>query len=852
MKTRRIIAVAAALLLTVPGGAVFKEKNLPQTLSVLHYELLNAYVEIQKISEGASANEKIQHQMLVGLIENCNELSLMLYSQQNDFTFDLTYALNEVTKQYDSFHSSEMPYDLIIEKMEIEIDRYEKLARTLKYLPPSLNNRKKSSYEMEDSLMTLPSFVDTDENPYMLDEAAQAERDSCLYYTELILDLYWETLFKIDEDNTYYTETDNHLKEAYNYAQERYEHVQKTIFIDGQRDYLTILQGLNRYIPSAWQNCVDKYSSFSKKSEIVSEWRGIRVVGFSLMVLVIMFLAVILSFVVSRLFMRWIPFLRSEDFQKRRFLFIMLSGVVIFAIFIMVVDLVTVDNFMDMALPLVAEFAWLHAAIFASLLIRLDTETESRTTLSGYLPIILMTLLIVTFRIIFVPNSVINILFPPILLLFSLWQYFVIRKISDRIDSGDRTFMWITLCVLVVSTVIAMVGYVMMALLVVIWWIFQLMVVMSITAIFNILSRYYEKHLSAHLSDYRKKHPGMPLSSKASFIEVTWFYDFLKMAAVPILSIWSLPLCVYMAGDVFDFSKVSLRYFSTPFISVEKVINLSVMKIVIVASLFFLFYYLSYAGKAFYRLLRIRNRMKKLGDGVVFKESEINFTLSDNLISLLCWGLFIVISFVMLQIPTSAITIITTGLATGMGFAMKDVLNNFFYGIQLMSGRLRVGDVIECDGIRGTVDSMSYQSTQIVATDGSVIAFPNSTLFAKNFKNLTKNHSYELLAFEVGVKYGTDVDKARKVIVETLKSLQGKDKYGREIVDTKKGTTVRVERFGDNSVDLKIIQFTTVDTHFTYAAQAKELIYKAFAENGIEIPFPQRDLYVKEFPLTAE
>lgn len=82
--------------------------------------------------------------------------------------------------------------------------------------------------------------------------------------------------------------------------------------------------------------------------------------------------------------------------------------------------------------------------------------------------------------------------------------------------------------------------------------------------------------------------------------------------------------------------------------------------------------------------------------------------------------------------------------------------------MQLMSGRLRVGDYIECDGIRGKVDNITYQSTQIEAVDGSIMAFPNSSLFAKNFKNLTRNNSYEFLGLPVGVAYGTDVDHARK------------------------------------------------------------------------------------------
>ena len=132
--------------------------------------------------------------------------------------------------------------------------------------------------------------------------------------------------------------------------------------------------------------------------------------------------------------------------------------------------------------------------------------------------------------------------------------------------------------------------------------------------------------------------------------------------------------------------------------------------------------------------------------------------------------------------------------------------------------------------------------------DSSIMFFTNSTLFNKNFKNLTRNNSYQLVTFTVGVRYGTDVEKARKVILEALSGLMHKDKYGREVVDRKRDITVRVENFGDSSVDIKILLYTTVETFLSFPAQAREAIYNAFNENGIEIPFPQVDVHVKDTP----
>ncbi len=213
------------------------------------------------------------------------------------------------------------------------------------------------------------------------------------------------------------------------------------------------------------------------------------------------------------------------------------------------------------------------------------------------------------------------------------------------------------------------------------------------------------------------------------------------------------------------------------------------------------------------------------------------------------WLIYAVSFVLTFKIPMGAISIIAAGLATGIGLALKDILNNFIYGLQLMSGRLRVGDMIECDGIRGKVSEISYQSTQIAALDGSLISFTNTTLFNKNFKNLTRNSPYEFVKIVVGVSYGTDVEKVRDVLMHALKSDRRKDKYGREILDPsygKDGISVVFDEFADSSVNIAVKQFVIVEEKAAYISATQEKIYNALNEAGIEIPFPQRDIHVRQ------
>ena len=175
---------------------------------------------------------------------------------------------------------------------------------------------------------------------------------------------------------------------------------------------------------------------------------------------------------------------------------------------------------------------------------------------------------------------------------------------------------------------------------------------------------------------------------------------------------------------------------------------------------------------------------------------------------------------------------------------MKDLMENFFYGISLMTGRLRVGDWIECDGIRGKVDSITYQSTQIITEDGSIIAFLNSALFNKNFENLTRNHFYVKSKINVGIAYGSDIAHVRKLLSDAILKMAHKNASGRDILDTKKGVSVLLTNFGDNSIDLVIIYWTLVSEKLGFDCQVKEVVYNTLNEHHIEIPFPQRDLHI--------
>lgn len=837
---KKLLLFVFALLSAFPADAVLNEKNLAQSLSVLRVELKNAYLQQKQTMARFQMMNEAQHMRMLDIMQKSSQIGLMLYSQKDDYVFDLTYACHEATQQYFDFKRNRMPFDRIANRMRSEVERYDSLIAALEMLPPSLN--RPVLPEGEDGAAAMGVSSDSLQR-YMLDEQGQADREECLLYAKALRNNFVRFYNQVNEDQASYQFLDEQLSGLHDYARKRYHDVQQSIFSNSGTNYFQLLMRFPRYWEYTKRDLQNKYSSSQDFQSVNSEWRGNVVWGYVMFVLFYLVLAIVLSVSVVTVLLRHVKKLQTEEMKRRRVPLNVCLGVLFFAISIMIVRIFLTHNFYVMASNLLVEYAWLLVVIFVSLLIRLSSD-QIRNGFIIYTPIVLMGLIIIIFRIVFIPNTLVNMLFPPIVLGFTIWQWFTIRRHSSGVPRSDMFYTWISFAVMFVSCVSAWIGYTLLAVEVFIWWLFQLTAIQTITLAFSLLGMYEQGKLRRRLLregiTKEEMHRG---ASKGRYITQTWMFDFVEKALVPIAAVYSILLSIYLAADVFDLSATVIGIFITPFVDVEGVIQLSLFKLVVVAALFFIFRYINYASKAFYRHVRLQNYMNKSGESMV-RTNEVNLTLGYNVISILAWGIYFIVAIVLLKIPKSGISIVTAGLATGLGFAMKDILNNFFYGIQLMTGRLRVGDYIECDGVQGKVESISYQSTQIITLDGCVMAFLNSTLFAKNFKNLTRNHSYELIKIPIGVAYGTNVQQVRDLLKEELMKLQAKDRYDCEIIDPNRGIDVLFDDFGADSVNLLVVQWILVAEKALYKSRAREVIYNTLRDNHIEIPFPQREVKI--------
>ena len=783
MKKRLYIIILLMVAFVLPSNAVLKEANLDTTLYMLRTELTNYHIDLEKQNQAAKAQQLAVIQELISIVKQADQNSIMLYSQRNGYIFDMTYACHEATEQFKKFKSKAVPFRQMIKKNNVEVARFDSLINYL--------------YGM---------------NTMFLSEEAQVNRNVDL---TLAVNIRRQLVEKQKQLQAYvqaYDRTDRKLQALNDYANRRYEDIQNSIFNNGGDNYLRILRNISMNYKEAKTSVTEKYKPVPG---MMSQW-DVRIIFilFGIIIfwgLISIFLNLFtIRIVITQLMKHGMFENRKESFMAKRPCLIMAMTVVTFAVILGIVRMAVTQNFVIMASQLLVEYSWLVGVILVSILLRVDND-KIKNTFRIYSPLMLVGFIVIVFRIILIPNDLVNLIFPPVLLLCALWQWNVIGRKHNQVLRTDKTYAFISLAVFGVSTIFAWTGFTLLAVQLIIWWTMQLTCVLTITCCEGWLSVYAK----------RKK-----LADKA--ITDKWLYRFIYKVLLPISGVLSFIISIYWAADVFNMSDTTWEIFNKDYIKTSN-FTASLFSISEVACLYFLFNYINITSVDF-----MRHHFEKADPA----SAASKIVMFKNVMQVIIWGIWLLIALNVFQVGKSWLLAIFAGLSTGLGFASKDILENIYYGISLMMGRVKVGDYIICDGTRGKVSSISYTSTMLEATDGSVIAFQNSQLFSKNYKNMTKNHGYELDILEVGIAYGSNVKEVKQILIDALMKL--------DCIYQDKGVKVLLKSFDDSCITLKIVVWVNVLTQAIDDATIMECIYDTLNDHNIEIPFPQREITIKQ------
>ena len=770
---KKFTLILLYILISTPTWAIFKEQDLNKTIYMLRHELEELEEAQPYHLKRFEERRKLYWEEMQDLLEENEELALVLYSQQTEFMFGMAHACHQIAKGVDKFKSIKFPVDDWRAGFELDIVRYEGMIVTLN--------------EIADSLLTIQGKYD---------------RAKSIKLATHIKQVLIEQRNTLAEDEWRYNEISRKMQRMDDYASQEFTHVRNRIFLNkGHKSYVSLLGDWENQWESMRYAMKACYGSAQQRS---SEWmQRIRFITF---IIVCAFIGSILLF---WLLFQTLPqrYITRNMREKKWHILFTVSFVVVSIALLYLYFLVLQRNVFIVTTKLIIEYMWLLCAILLTTTIRLKpSQLKSATIL--YLPIILLSTIMLLIRIFFIPVSVIRMIMPIIFIITLLAQGLVMTKYHRMTSPWDRRYAIASIIALGMATILAWSGFNFLGLQLMMFWVSLLAGLLTLACLQMILT--YR----------RKKEMRQTVKLRNNLLYYT-----LQRLVMPIGYVLVVFLCGLLAAQMFDMNDWLLEQHNYFFIDLPGVARISLSRIILVVCLGILVAYISFITRVVAREI--------YGDE---KASTGSIALIVNLSTIFLWGIYLISVFLLFDINSSGIIAAVGGMGVGIGFALKDSINNLICGIMLMTGRVHLNDMVECDGVRGRIVNINYQSTILETIDGSLISFLNSQLFSKNFKNLTRNHGYEMSKILVGIAYGSDVDFVRKLILDVLSKNTN--------LAPNRDPSVFLNDFGDSSIDLSVIVWVPVNRRGTTLSELREAIYITLNEHNVTIPFPQRDVHV--------
>lgn len=198
-------------------------------------------------------------------------------------------------------------------------------------------------------------------------------------------------------------------------------------------------------------------------------------------------------------------------------------------------------------------------------------------------------------------------------------------------------------------------------------------------------------------------------------------------------------------------------------------------------------------------------------------------------------------------IDLSTLTVAVGALGVGIGFGLQNITNNIVSGIIILFERpIKVGDRIEVGDISGDVINVSMRATTVVTNDNISVIVPNSEFISSRVINWSHNDRNVRFNIPVGVSYKEDPQRIKEILLSVAND--------NNAILKEPQPEVIFDEFGDSSINFILRVWTTklIQTPQVLKSQLYFEIFKRFREGGIEIPFPQRDIHLKNNDLSIK
>ncbi|MBK0384388.1 mechanosensitive ion channel [Pedobacter sp. SD-b] len=217
------------------------------------------------------------------------------------------------------------------------------------------------------------------------------------------------------------------------------------------------------------------------------------------------------------------------------------------------------------------------------------------------------------------------------------------------------------------------------------------------------------------------------------------------------------------------------------------------------------------------------------------------YSSSILLVRLFIWIIGFLIAIAASGVPMDRITIIIGALGVGIGFGLQNIVNNVVSGLVMVFEKpIQVGDLIEVGNKTGTVRSMGIRASKILTLEGSEVIIPNGDLLSQNLINWTLSNTHKRISLDVGVSYGSDIEKVKSIFKAIVEENE-------DVMKTPEPLII-LDGFGDSAVNFRVLCWVAdIDNWLTIKSILMSKVFEEFLKNDISIPFPQRDvnLYMK-------
>lgn len=200
----------------------------------------------------------------------------------------------------------------------------------------------------------------------------------------------------------------------------------------------------------------------------------------------------------------------------------------------------------------------------------------------------------------------------------------------------------------------------------------------------------------------------------------------------------------------------------------------------------------------------------------------------------------VTMSLTVAGIPLTVFTVVGGALAIGVGFGSQNIVNNFISGVILLVEQpIKVGDIVEVEGMAGVIQSIGTRSTKIKNADDRIFIIPNSFFLEKAVLNATYEASVVRVIVDFGVAYGSDVRKVENSCMDILLNTDG--------VRQDPMPLVLFENFSESTLDFRLIFWADIleENLAIMKSSIRFKVNEKFKELGVEMAFPQRDVNLR-------